>query len=117
MTGKLLAKDIAQQAVKGQWPARLLQDAMKIQSNVRLAQFVAALAIVLSLISVVVWLRTAGAAATFGDWFDEAGFSVAVTLVLAPLGALILTRQPGNMVGWLLLIGAWGRPRRLPIYS
>ena len=74
----------------------------------RFAQLFAVLAMVLSLFGVAQWLLKSDAPRTFDAAFDALGWTLAVVLILAPLGALIVTRRPGNKIGWLLLIGAAG---------
>ncbi len=45
-------------------------------------------------------------APTLFDWVDPLGWGVALPVTFAVLAALIIARQPGNRVGWLMMIVA-----------
>jgi MFS family permease len=72
-----------------------------------LAWSLAALAILSGIFQLLFNLFT-GQMTDIGEWFLGSGFSIFIPLAFGILGALIVSRQNGNRVGWLMVIVALG---------
>jgi hypothetical protein len=59
-----------------------------------------------SVIIVVLWAASLNEPPKLFDWVEALGWGLALPLVFSVLAALIIARQPGNRVGWLMMIVA-----------
>jgi len=66
----------------------------------------AAIVILSSVTSVVFWVTRSSGHPTFYDWVEALGWGLALPLIFSVLAALIISRQPGNRVGWLMMVVA-----------
>jgi len=66
----------------------------------------AAVVILSSVASVVIWGARSSRQATFYDWVEAMGWGMVLPLVFSILAALIISRQSGNRVGWLMMVVA-----------
>jgi hypothetical protein len=53
------------------------------------------------------WLLRERFPVSFLDWVNALGWGVAIPVVFSALGALIISRKPGNRVGWLVMLIAF----------
>lgn len=60
--------------------------------------------ILAALIDFVVWLMLQSGSSTFHSWVTALGWGVVLPAVYSIVAALIITRQPDNRVGWLLMV-------------
>jgi hypothetical protein len=59
-----------------------------------------------ALIEFVFWLLQMTGPSSFHSWVSALGWGVAIPAVFSTLAALIIARQPGNRVGWLMMLVA-----------
>jgi MFS family permease len=71
-----------------------------------LAWLLAGLAIASSVIQAVLWAARLSAPPTLFDAVEALGWGLTLPLVFSILAAMIISRQPGNRVGWLMMIVA-----------
>jgi hypothetical protein len=57
-----------------------------------------------ALIDFVAWLMLQSGSSSFHSWVSALGWGVALPVVCSVVAALIIARQPGNRVGWLLMV-------------
>jgi hypothetical protein len=79
---------------------------MKHSKWTRLAWILAGLSILAALIEFVFWLEQQTGPSSISYWVSALGWMLALPVLFSMLGALIITRQPGNRVGWLMMIVA-----------
>lgn len=60
--------------------------------------------ILAALIDFIVWLMLQSASSSFHNWVTALGWGVVLPAVYSVVAALIIARQPGNRVGWLLMV-------------
>lgn len=77
----------------------------KSGSNKRNWGFVG-LTIVGIIIQLVFWLSSQTAVSTLNQFINDFAFSLNVGLAFSVLGVMIINRQPGNKVGWLMILAA-----------
>lgn len=66
------------------------------------------IAIAGGLFQMILWLRSLSGRPTLFDLVEAVGWGLAMPLLFSVLAALIVARQPGNRVGWLMMIVALG---------
>ena len=71
-----------------------------------LAWALCGLAVIGAAVQLVSWATHLSARPSLFDLVEALGWGVAIPIVFAVLGALIVTRQRGNRVGWLMMIVA-----------
>ena len=76
---------------------------MNARTNVRLAAGLWAFLTAVTMAGVVLLIVTR--AAPVPSTFGFRGFDIPMTLVVGSVGALIAARRPGNVIGWLMLLG------------
>jgi MFS family permease len=59
-----------------------------------------------SVINIVLWVTRLSGPPTLFDWVEALGWGLAMPLVFSILAALIISRQSGNRVGWLMMVVA-----------
>ena len=57
-----------------------------------------------ALIDFVAWLMLQNGSSSFHSWVTALGWGVVLPAVCSVVAALIIARQPGNLVGWLLMV-------------
>jgi hypothetical protein len=57
-----------------------------------------------ALIDFVAWLMLQSGSSSFHSWVSALGWGVVLPAVCSVVAALIIARQPGNRVGWLLMV-------------
>ena len=62
--------------------------------------------ILVALVEFVIWLLLQTGPNSFHSWVTELGWGVILPAVFSIVAALIVARQPGNRVGWLLMVVA-----------
>lgn len=62
--------------------------------------------ILAAMIEFVLWLLQQPGPSSFDTWVNALGWGVALPVVFSTLAALIIARQPGNRVGWLMMLVA-----------
>jgi hypothetical protein len=72
----------------------------------RLAWALCGLAVIGAAVQLVSWATHLSARPSLFDLVEALGWGIAIPIVFAVLGALIVARQRGNRVGWLMLIVA-----------
>ncbi len=77
---------------------------MKKQRSQIIAWGLAGVVITFSAIKAINWVANLSEPPLFNDSIDILGWGLIVPLVFAVLSALIIARQPGNRVGWLMMI-------------
>lgn len=60
--------------------------------------------ILAALIDFVVWLLLQSGSSSFHSWVTALGWGVVLPAIYSVVAALIIARQPGNRVGWLLMV-------------
>jgi hypothetical protein len=81
---------------------------MNQQRSVLLARLLFAACLGWGLLWSLIWVMHMTASTTLNDAAQEWMWSFLLPLVFSGLGALIITRAPGNKVGWLLMISGLG---------
>jgi hypothetical protein len=79
---------------------------MKQKRIRRIAWGLAGIAITGGLFQIILWLRTLSGRPTLFDSVEALGWGLALPLAFSVLAALIIARQPGNRVGWMMMIVA-----------
>ena len=74
--------------------------------NVITAWLSAAFCVLGALVRFLLWLPHLTGPASLFDWVQALGWGLALPIVFALLAALIIARQPGNRVGWLMMLPA-----------
>jgi hypothetical protein len=69
-----------------------------------IAWALAGVAITGNLVYLALWLARLSGPPTLFEWVEAVGWGLALPLVFSLLAALIIIRQPGNRVGWLMMI-------------
>lgn len=75
------------------------------------------LVIINLLIRTVVWINSLTAVPGLYDGLREIGFPAVISLTFAVVSALIIYQQPGNRVGWLMMIIALAMTNPVSIYT
>lgn len=78
----------------------------KLKPAPLLAYLLSLFCILSAIATLILWLRTRTSAPTFYDLVQALGWSFFASVVLSTLAALIISRQPRNRVGWLLMLPA-----------
>ena len=72
----------------------------------RLAWVLAGLCSFGALVHLVLWVLQQNSPISLYDWVEALGWGLAIPMVFSTLAALIIMRQPGNRVGWLMMLVA-----------
>ena len=64
----------------------------------------AGIVVIVSVGRVILWAVALNAAPSLDDLVQEIGWGLAIPMAFSVLAALIIARQPGNRVGWLMMI-------------
>ena len=78
----------------------------QIKRSVLLAWILCLLCIIGASVNVVIWLLNQSGPPSFFDLREIFGWGWALPVVFSALAALIISRQPSNRVGWLLMLPA-----------
>ncbi|MFN2173569.1 MAG: sensor histidine kinase, partial [Candidatus Promineifilaceae bacterium] len=78
----------------------------KLRRSAILAWLPAVLCLVGSLAGLVIWVVQLTGRATPSEWADALGWRLLLPVFFSVVAALIISRQPRNLVGWLLMIPA-----------
>jgi MFS family permease len=71
-----------------------------------LAWGLCAVAVVSAIVNLILWASHLAELPTLYDAVEALGWALAIPVVFSVLAALIIARQPGNRVGWLMMIVA-----------
>lgn len=77
---------------------------MSEKATSRLAWVLCGLAVIGATAQLVFWTTRLSARPDLFDLVEALGWGMAIPIVFAVLGALIVARQRGNRVGWLMMI-------------
>jgi hypothetical protein len=69
-----------------------------------IAWALAGIVVVVSIIRIVLWAAALNVAPSLFDLVEAFGWELAIPSVFSVLAAMIIARQPGNRVGWLMMI-------------
>lgn len=78
----------------------------KLTPSALLACLLSLLCILSASVNLIRWLQTQSAVPTLYDVVEALGWSFFTSVILSTLAALIISRQPRNRVGWLLMLPA-----------
>lgn len=78
--------------------------------------FLYTLVVVGIILRIAFWLKNMTGRPSLFELVEALGWTLAVPMVFASLAALIVTRQPGNRVGWLMMITALVASNPISIY-
>jgi hypothetical protein len=87
----------------GKWGKGL---SVKSRNGRILAWALGAIAVVGAIVKLIFWAINLAGPPTFYDSVEALGWGLAMPAVFSVLAALIVARQPGNRVGWLMMIVA-----------
>jgi hypothetical protein len=87
---------------------------MKERRNVLLAWILCVICLVGSVTQLIIWAVQLTAPPSLFDLVEAFGWALAVPVVFSILAALIIARQPGNRVGWLMMLIAFAAVSPVP---